>query len=84
MINGSWIKHKGPREEDRVRPTKDVPVLAVDAVELDDSWSLYHLRNLLNIAGVSGETEGGSPVEEGGERLVWTAAAERGGRPCNA
>jgi len=78
-------KTQGPEEEDRVRPTKYVPVWATNAVELEDCWSLYLLRNLLNIAGVSDETEeGGSQVDEGGERLVWTAAAEQAGRPCNA
>ena len=50
-------KTQGPGEEDRVRPTKDVPVWATDAVELEDCWSLYHLRNLLNITCISDETK---------------------------
>jgi len=77
-------KTQGPREEDWVRPTNDVPVWATDAVELEDYWSLYHLRNLLNIESVSDETEEGRSLgNEGGERSVWTTAADRG-RPCNA
>ena len=53
-------KTQESKEEDRVRPTKDVHVWATNAVELEDCWSLYHLRNLLNIADVSDETKGGS------------------------
>jgi len=38
-----------PREEDWVRPTKDVLMHATYVVELESCWSLYHLRNLLKI-----------------------------------
>ena len=65
-------KTQRPGEEDRVRPTKDVLVWVTYAMELEDSWSLYHLRNLLNIAGVPDETE-----ERG-------TLVNRGRRPCNA
>jgi len=78
-------KTQGPGEEDWVRPAKYVPMCTTNTMELEDYWSLYHLRNLLNIVGASDETkEGGFPAYEGQERSAWTTATDRGGRSCNA
>jgi len=71
----------GPREVQRVRPTKDVTECATKVVELGFLRSSYHLRNSLKIAGWLGVSiEVWSTVEG----CTGASTTDLGGRPCKA